>query len=157
MSWYNPVTWFFGEDTDTYAANVAAQWRTLTSVAETADPEAYARAYNLMVSYYGPPASTEAQILENARKQYMAGINKAADEGFIEGVKSAPGVITEAVVGTFGDVWGKIPVWVRWLGIAALVVAAVHVLTKGTDSLGRLLAARDDGETNAFRREKRKK
>lgn len=130
MSWYNPVTWFFGEDADTHAANVAAQWRLLEKTAKTADPATWQRAYDLMVSSYGPPASTEAQILANARAQYMADIDKAADAGFVEGAGKAVNAIVNGASDAVGSVWDKIPPWIRWSAFGALALAVLSILMR---------------------------
>jgi hypothetical protein len=126
----------YGDEADTYAANVTAQWRILRDTYTNPPTPQWQAFYESFVRNYGPPAATESEQRTRSRDFYINGINRAASDGFIQGVKEAPGIITGAIVDTAGQVWGTIPAWVRWLGIGALVIASVHVLTKA-DILGK--------------------
>lgn len=132
MSLLDTVTGWFtsGKDADTYAANVAAQWDIIIANAETANPAAYKRAYDMLVQYYGPPAPTYAARLEAARAQYNRQQIEALQDGFVEGVKSAPGLITGGVSNFIGEIWKNIPAWVRYTGLAALAIWGISTLTR---------------------------
>lgn len=131
MSLLDTITgWFVsGDDADTYAANVARQWETLIANAETAEPVAYQRAYDLMVEYYGQPAATYEERLAAARAQYVKTQTVALQDGFADGVASAPAAISAALGTTAAAFWDGLPAWLKWFGIGALVLAALHILT----------------------------
>lgn len=140
MSWYNPATWFYGDDADTYAANVAAQRRILLSIAETAEPAAYKRAYDTFVANYGPLAASDEEQLTRARGQYMADINAAADQGFLDGVKEAPALISGAVGSTIAAFWSGMPAWLKWAVLGALALFALHLATRAGETYVRARA-----------------
>jgi hypothetical protein len=127
MSWLSDILGY-GDDAETYAANVTAQWRSLALSFTVPPSDAWERAHASFVNNYGPMAGTEEEQYNRALANYKNGIDHAATDAFMDEIKRVPDIIVDVAGKGVAAVSGALPFYVKAAIVAGLALFVYKTL-----------------------------